>query len=297
MPTSVVALIAAWVVTAPPATADHSVSSAQAVIPHCQVALLDDVDVPAQEAGAMTAVNVKAGDLVQPDQLLAQIDDRQAVLQKEAAELERSAAVARADDDIEVRYAAKSFELAQAELQQDLEINRKSPGAVPESELRRKQLALHRAELQIDRSRLDLKVAGMTADVQGAAVRAAEEGILRRRIVAPFAGMVVDVYRETAEWVNAGDPVLRIVRMDRLRVDGFLDAAQLNATDVASRPVTIAIELARGRVEQFAGEVVFVSPIVQAGQKYRVSAEVQNRTEQGQPLLRPGMTATMTIRL
>ena len=137
----------------------------------------------------------------------------------------------------------------------------------------------------------------MTADVHNATVRATEESIRRRRIEAPFAGMVIDIYREAAEWVNAGEAVLRVVRLDRLRVDGFLDGSQLNATDVAHRPVTIVIELAQNRVEQFQGEVVFVSPIVQAGNQYRVTAEVQNRDENGEPLLRPGMAATMVIGL
>jgi multidrug resistance efflux pump len=195
---------------------------------------------------------------------------------REAALLEQSVAQTKADDDIEVRYAQKSFELAQAELQRDLDINRKSAGSVPESEVHRKQLAQHRAELQIDRSRLDLKVAQMTADVHSATVRATEESIRRRRIEAPFAGLVADVYREAAEWVNAGEAVLRVVRMDQLRVDGFLDGSQFTAADVARRPVTIVIQLPPNRVEQFPGEVVFVSPIMQAGNQYRVTAEVQN---------------------
>lgn len=292
-----VALLTALVAATPPAPQAAPRPGGQAVLTHCQVLLLDDVEVSAQEAGALTALHVTEGDVVQQGQLLAQIDDRQPQLQKEAALLERDVAQTRADDDIEVRYAEKSFELAQAELQRDLDINRKSPGSVPESEVRRKQLTQHRAELQIDRSRLDLKVARMTADVQNAAVRAAEESIRRRRIEAPFHGMVIDVYREAAEWVSAGEAVLRIVRMDRLRVDGFLDGSQFNASDVARRPVTVVIQLAQGRVEQFQGEVVFVSPIVQAGNQYRVTAEVQNREVNGEPLLRPGMAATMVIGL
>ena len=42
---------------------------------------------------------------------------------------------------------------------------------------------------------------------------------------------------------------------------------------------------------------MFLSPLVQAGDKYRVRAEVENRTEAGTPVLRPGMTATMAIGL
>ena len=204
---------------------------------------------------------------------------------------------ARADDDIEVQYAIKSYELAQAELQQDLDINRKSPGAVPENEIRRKQLAEHRAKLSIDRSRLDMKVARMTADVKNSLVMAAEDSILRRRIVAPFDGMVVDVYHDNAEWVDAGEPLLRVVRMDRLHVDGFLDGNLYNPTDVADCRVTVEIHLAQGRKETFDGRVIHVSPIVSVGNKVRLKAEVENRVERGQPLLRQGMTATMSIHL
>ena len=57
------------------------------------------------------------------------------------------------------------------------------------------------------------------------------------------------------------------------------------------------IELSRGRKEQFKGRVVFVNPIVQAGNRYRVRAEVANRQEEGQWLLSPGSTATMVIHL
>jgi len=55
------------------------------------------------------------------------------------------------------------------------------------------------------------------------------------------------------------------------------------------------VQLVGGRTARFSGDVVFVSPLVQAGDKYRVRVEVENRAENGSPLLRPGMTATMTL--
>jgi multidrug efflux pump subunit AcrA (membrane-fusion protein) len=271
--------------------------SRRALLTHCQVLLINDVDVPAEEAGRLLAVNAREGDCVQKDSLVAQIDDQQALLAKVSAAFERDAAQTRANDDIEVRYAIKSFELAEAELNQDVEINRRSPGTVPATEIRRKQLERTRAELQIDRSRLELKVARLTADVQNAAVQAADDDIRRRRIVAPFNGQVLQVYRQSNEWVNIGEPVLRIAEMDRLYVDGFVSGAEYDLVDVANRPVTVEIELARGRKEQFQGHVIFVNPIVQAGNRYRVRAEVQNRQEKDQWLLNPGATATMAIHL
>jgi multidrug efflux pump subunit AcrA (membrane-fusion protein) len=272
-------------------------STGTAIIEHCQVFLIQDVEVPAEQAGRLVRVDIRENDIVEPGDLLAQIDDGQAQLQKTAAELERNVAQTRADDDIEVRYSKKSLELADAELNQDLAINRTSPGVIPMAEIRRKQLARHRAELQIDRSKLDLRVAQMTADVQRAAVQSAEDNILRMQINAPFKGVVIDVLKQEGEWVDVGEPVIRIVRMDRLRVDGFLDGKVFNPSDLSDRQVVVTVQLARGLVEKFTGRVTFISPLVQAGNHYRIRAEVDNRQHQGHWLLRPGMNATMTVHL
>jgi hypothetical protein len=48
---------------------------------------------------------------------------------------------------------------------------------------------------------------------------------------------------------------------------------------------------------QFTGKIIYISPLVQAGGEYRVWAEVSNRQENGQWLLRPGLNAEMTIQL
>jgi len=290
-------LLVALAVSAPLLAADYQPDSSRAALTHCQVLLINDVDVPAEEAGRLLAVNAKEGDHVEKDSLVAQINNEQALLSRVAAELERDAAQTRADDDIEVQYSIKSFELAETELNNDIEINRRQPGTVPATEIRRKQLDRTRAELQIGRSRLDLRVAQMTADVQNAAVQAADDSIQRRRIIAPFSGQVLQVYRQSNEWVNIGEPVLRVIQMDRLYVDGFISGADYNVVDIANRPVTVEIALARGRREQFKGQVVFVNPLVQAGNRYRVRAEVRNRQEKDQWLLNPGSTATMAIHL
>ena len=292
-----ITLLAAFVAAAAPATSGAPSQKNFAVVQNCQVFLIDGVDVPALETGPLVSMRVQEGNFVKQDDWLAQIDDKQALLLKQSAEAERDAAQARASDDIDVRYALKSFDLADAELNQELEIKRRSPGSVSDSDIRRKQLLRTREQLGIDRAKLDRKVAQLTADLKNTAVQAAADSIMRRRIVAPFDGIVVDVFKQKAEWVNAGEPVLRVVRMDRLRVEGFVSGDETSPTDVAKRPVTVEIELADKRRERFDGQVVFVNPTVQAGNKYRVRVEVDNRFEQDEPLLRPGMKASMVIQL
>jgi multidrug resistance efflux pump len=269
----------------------------EAQLTHCLVSLIEDVQVPAREAGALTSVTVVEGQYVTQGQLLAQIDDAQPRLDKLAAELERDAALAKAQDDIEVRYAAAAYDVAGAELERALAIERKSPGGVTQQEIQKLRLAKHRDELQIERSRLEMRVAKMNADVHQAAVRSADDAVARRQITSPLPGVVVTIFHEKGEWVAAGEPLLQVIRIDRLRVEGFLSATEIGPEEVAGRPVAVEVQLAGGRTAHFAGKVAFISPLVQAGDKYRVRAEVENRTEHGSPLLRPGMTATMTISL
>lgn len=291
------------VLAVPPLAATPSVreptptpaAARQAVVPHCLVSLIEDVQVPAREAGALTNVSVVEGQYVTQGQLLAQIDDQQPKLDKMAAELERDAALAKAQDDIEVRYAQAALDVAAAELERALAIDRKSPGGVTQQEIQKLKLARHRDELQIERSKLEMRVAKMNADVHQAAVRSAENAVGRRQIVAPLPGVVVTLFHEKGEWVAAGESVLQVIRIDKLRVEGFLNASEIGPDEVIGRPATVEVQLAGGRAAQFAGKIVFISPLVQAGDKYRVRAEVENRTENGSPVLRPGMTATMAI--
>jgi multidrug efflux pump subunit AcrA (membrane-fusion protein) len=291
-PAAVLILVALVVGAARSATTSDR---ANATVQYCQVFLIHDVDIPARETGQLRELFVEEGELLTAGTVLAQIDDREGVLQKQAAELERDAAIARAGDDIEVRYAVKSSELAEVELDQSLDINRKSPGAVPISEIRRLQLARHRSEMQIDRSELDLRVAQMTAGVQDALVQAADESIRRRRIISPFDGMVIEVFRQVSEWVNAGEPVARMVRLDELSVDGFLSGTDYDMASIADADVVVEVTLPRGRQARFDGKIVFVNPLIQGGNKFRIRATVLNRREAGHWLLRPGMTATMII--
>jgi multidrug efflux pump subunit AcrA (membrane-fusion protein) len=265
------------------------------VIAHALVSVIDDVEVPAQENGLLLGMNVSEGALVKKDDLLAQIDDREAKLKRYAAEVEREAALAKASDDIEVRFAQASLEVANAEVSSSETINSKTPGLVPATEIRRLRLTKRRAELQIDKSKLDLGVAKMTAEVHDAAVKNAEHTIERRRILSPMDGEVIARLKERGEWVNAGEPVLRVIRMDRLKVEGLLPAADFNPDELIERPVLIDVELAHGRKAQFEGKITYISPLVTAGNKYRVRAEVANRVEKNQWLLRPGMTAVVNV--
>lgn len=267
------------------------------VIPRCLVSLLEEVQVPAQEAGVLVKIAVREGRQVAAEEVLGQMDAVPAEIGQRVAGLQLAVAQERAGNDINVRYARAAADVAKSEYDAAIECNRRIRGTVPRTEVDRLRLTWRRATLQIEQSQHDLKVSGLEAQVREAEVEAAKDQVARRQIRSPLDGVVVKVYCHVGEWVKQGDPVFHVVRMDRLRIEGFLDLSRYAPSEVDGRPVTVEAELSHGRREKFSGRIVFPNPSVQAGREYRVWAEVLNRNEGGHWLLWPGQLTKMTIHL
>ena len=267
------------------------------VINHCLVAVAEEAQVPGKEAGVLMALEAKEGLEVKAGTSLGHIDDTEPTVQKKVKQAEHDGAKETADNDINVRYARAATDVSYAEYLKALEANKKVKGSIPEVEISRLKLTWHKSKLQIEQAELEQRVAVFTAEGKGGEVEAAEASIERRKIKAPLDGVVTNVYRHVGEWVAPGDPVVKIVRVNRLRIEGFLNAADYDPPEIEGRAVTVEVELAHGRKVKFPGKVVFVSPLVMAGGEYRVFAEVNNRQENGQWVLRPGLFATMNIHL
>lgn len=264
------------------------------VLRRCLVSVIDDVKVPAQEAGVLTSIEVKEGVLVKRDAQLGQISDVQAKLQKRAAEAEMQVAKIKAEDDVNERYAEASFKVADQEVKRHEDANKVRNVTSP-SEMAKLRLQAEQARLQIQKAKNERNIAAAETLAAQAKVELADEQIRRRQIVAPVDGEVVEILVRAGEWVEPGNPVFRVVGMQKLRVEGFANFKKLDPTQINNRAVVVRVELSNGRVETFSGKIVFVNPLVLAGDMYRVWAEVENKVENNQFLLRPGIEATMEI--
>ncbi len=265
----------------------------------CLVSALYDIQVPAQQPGVLREIHVREGQHVRPGALMALVDDASAQRAYRIAQIQYQQAAYEAENDIDVRYAEAAAKVAKAELDAAVLSNRKVPGAINPSEIRRLQLAHHRAVLAIEQARRDHQVAQFTKQIRQAELQEAEDQLGRHRITQPLAktAIVVEIFKQLGEWVQPGDPVFRIMRLDRVRVDGFVDARLFGPQEVQRRRVEVLATLERGRQERFQGVIVAVHPVVQQDGHYRVRAEVENRLEQGQWVLRPGHQVQMTIRM
>jgi len=288
-------LITVSAVMALPTQSSVGDALAEPTIEHALVSLINDVEVSAKEAGVLIAMDVTEGDVVKTGQLVAQVDDVDAHMGKLAAQIRLQAAQTQASDDTPIKYAESGREVAKSKLTASRSSNRRSPGSVPKVDIRTLELEVERFRLSILKSKLELRVAQMDAEVHMADVRVADEKIRRRRIESPLDGIVVGTFRQKGEWVNPGDPVLRVIRIDRLRVEGRLSALEYDRHEINQRPVTVEIRLARGRTMKFPGKVVNVSPLT-PNNRYLVRAEVENKMERGHWMMNPGMQAIITVR-
>lgn len=257
-----------------------------------QVTLIEQVVVPAEEAGVIETALVKVGDLVKEGDLLARINDSEVQLERRRAQLEMEIAELRSKNDVTIRYSRKSSEVLEAELKRSQDAVALVKTAVSKTELDRQRLAVEKAELEIEQAQMDLDEQALNHQLKTNEYALATRAVERRQIHSPLAGKVVEVSKHRGEWVEPGNQVFRIVRIDRLRVKGFVNINEvLNVTE--GRPVTLFVEVpGRPRLE-FPGKLVFISPEVNEvnGEQVEVWAEVDNKNT----LLRPGMHGTLVI--
>ena len=265
------------------------------VLEDCVVSLHDQALIPAQQAGVLTALTVREGAMVQARQTLGYVDSTQQQLKHSLAEIERQAALEKSEEDIDIRFSKASAAVAETEYQRSMEANQRVKNTIPMPEVRRLQLAAHKTSLQVEKSMNDHEMAKLALSTQEAEVRLAANELARCQISSPIQGQVVEILRRPGEWVDPGDPIARVVRLDVLRVEGFLNTEKHDPLLFEDGKVNVSISLTDGRREVFPGKIVFVSPLIQVGSQYRIWAEVENRETNQQWLMRPGMSAQMEL--
>lgn len=261
-------------------------------IAEAQVTLAAQVRVPARDAGTLDELHAAEGDFVEQGQVIGRLQGDLAEIDREMAEIEHRIAQLKSQNDVDRRFADKSHKVAEAELARSLESVELYPKSVSKTELDKLRLTAERASLSIEQAQRDEQVAALTESLKGRAAVAAQRQLALRQIVAPLSGMVVQVLHQPGEWLNPGDPVVRIVKLDRLRVEAFVDGKRFGS-ELLQRRVQLRVELPPGnRPAVYAGRITFVSPELQpvTGQM-RIWAEVENHDLQ----LRPGMRGQLTI--
>ena len=197
-----------------------------------------------------------------------------------------------------MQYAETELDDAQAELDASRYIYQAAAGAVPLSSLRRLRLSLERAELEVARDKKAASLARIEVDLRAADVSVIDDSLRRLQLQSPLAGVVLQIFHHRGEWVTAGEPVVRVARLDRLEVHALLSADQLSPQACRDQSVAVSwMDPVTKKEKRARGRVASVQPQRVAGSRYRIYANVANeRTADGKDWqLHPGTEVRMFV--
>ena len=251
----------------------------------------ESVNIPAATDGILVEMNVTEGDIIQAGRLLARIDDSHSRLKLNEAEIDVEIEQAQVANDIDVRYAEKTLEVAQANLKRAEIAVSKVKNVVTEAEMDQLRLIVEQHKLAREQADKNHHIAKMNLQLRNNIVQQRKEILADHLINAPMSGMIVAVERRTGEWVKTSDTIARLVRIDKLRVEGFVTAEQA-ATGLVGRPVEFKIDLPHLDGDRFTGTLTFVNPdAIPINGKLRVWAEIDNSKLK----LVPGLKGTLIV--
>ena len=263
-----------------------SVENAQVIFP-------EDSFVCAQADGIIKSLFVDDGSMVRVGDALIEIDPRLAQAEVEVSKNELEAAELKAKDDSNLKFSEAALELAKMELRISNELLQNNAEDLMAYE--KKRLENKKALFQVNVSKSEKLRETADVGVKKAKLGAAEVQIDLRKINAQRTGMVSEITKRQSDWVRAGEPILRLTSMEKLRIK-----ANVKVTDsphlLQNAPARVTILYAEGKSETVEGSVTFPSPRAVNRNEYQIHVDVPNRlTPDGQFLFREGMVAIVEI--
>jgi HlyD family secretion protein len=283
-----------------------------------------------QAAGTVDTVNVKVGDNIPEDFVMAILEKEslpQSIIAAEADLVDAQKALdelltsdtARAEAVIALREAQEAHDKADSYLHY-LENSRRIPqtsvrtflirtprgfeyrtktktfkGPAPEDWIieAENDLALKKAELDEAQRTYDRLTSGNTTEIAAAQARVEAAQATRNlaRVIAPFAGTITESYTLSGDQVGAGETAFRLDNVSSLLVDVKVSEVDINNVSIG-QPVTLTFDAILGK--EYHGEVIEVTQagtVDQGVVNFTVTVELTD----ADAAVKPGMTAAVNI--
>lgn len=253
--------------------------------------VIDSAQVPAELQGVLANLGFREGQQVQKGDLIAKIKSADLAVELKRANARHEIASTKRDNKIDIQFARKSAEVSSARLNRSLNSNHRAPGVVSRGKIQELELEAHRDNLRVEQATKNIKVAGMETKLTEADVELARNKIEKTNIFSPLTGVVVMVDKKPGEWVEPGETVVKVVRLDRLRLEGFVPASQAGRISIGDSSKVLFEQdwLSNQKLE---GKVVFVNPEANpVNSQVEVWVEIDNPDQK----LLPGLEATIEI--
>ncbi len=261
---------------------------------NCMVQYINKVNVAAKAEGTLMELRFEEGDTVTQGDVLAVIDDTASALALELKMAEEKEAILNAANEVNLEDAKNAEELASAEAEAYKELRRE--GAIPYWEMEKKRLEAKRAELRIDLAEMQKKIAEVQMIAKRSERKIAEFELTRRKANAPATGFIEARIAQLGEWVQPGTPIATLIQMDRLRVEGDIDALTHKNQVMQGTPVQVTIHSESANDITINGKLGYVSMEIDLNNRHRVWVEIENyKNDRNDWAIKPGMKAEIVI--
>lgn len=263
----------------------------------CVVRELDEIEVPAKRDGVIEKMIVRRGHRVTEKQLLASLEKTDKQLRLDVANAELKQAIAKSKNEGEVDSAKAAVERAQQEAKL---LNELGNEAV--------YLEKFRMKNNLDKAVADLKSAQnnyeqnqLSVEVKRNEAAVLVNDIKQTSVFSPVNGVIKETLKDQGEWVQQGDAILVVTRMDKLLAEGFLDSNQTSVNSVIGASAKVVFQISgEGQVVLEGLVVKHASPKLELDGKFPVWVEFDNQMITGNNgqkswLIRPGMRASLHI--
>ncbi|HEX6734026.1 MAG TPA: HlyD family secretion protein [Azonexus sp.] len=223
------------------------------------------VPVAAEVGGKVTKVHIHNDDVVEPGQLLFEIDTEQyrIALQRARADLatvRQSVGASAAGVDAaraSWRAAEENRRMAERDAARQEHLYKEDPGAISVRRLEIAQSTREEARSKASRAEADLRKAQESAGEAGddnaqlqsarAALAKAELDLTRTRVLAPARGTVTDLRTDVGHFAQPGAPVMTLIAMHDLWISADMTENNLGNIDPGDE-VAIALDVLPGEV-------------------------------------------------
>lgn len=256
---------------------------------------MEDILLPAREAGEIKSMNFKEGEFVPAGQTIARINDENYQMELEQADMRLQIAMDAASDSTATLAAKKKYQVATIEAKKTSRLAENGSKSASE-----KMMATYSKEiayLELQKAEQDRRMALAEAKLAQAQKKQVQNIIARHTLKSDFDAYVVEIKKHKQEYVQQGEEVMRLARMDRVWVQSVVNTKELNAHELMNKQVTVTIDLARGETAEFQGTVKFVGLERQGPELLMVKAEVTNRPINSHWILHPEAEVSMKIHL
>lgn len=252
-----------------------------------QLQLIVNVEIASREAGIIQSIGFVEGNEIKVGDVIVNLDKEQEFANEKSARSELDIAKEESNNDIDLRFAKVSVDVNRKVYQRSLNARKQFAKSVSKTELESLKLELERSRLSGEQAEKTAAVSELTVELRKAQLELARVRLESRQIKSPVSGVVVEVRRQVGEWVQAGQPIARVIDLKKLRVSCNCPLEKASPEAIAKK----AIFVYEGN--EYEAKVVFASPEIDPNVRdFIVLAEVENPNG----VLKPGMGGSIKLR-